>query len=145
MSESAAVIAEIATDTFEFALYFWPISLGMLVLGLVALGAAWHSRNQSLRKRPLVFLIPYGMPLVILLIGTLLRYDGPPHPNWREPPAWRGWVLLASLVLSLVFVVRGVVVMRGARLRSAAGLVPALWLAVCTYFPCGFAIAGVGP
>src|SRR5262245_26900449 len=117
----------------------------MLVLGVGALVASWRLRDQKLQKRALLFSIAYGIPVLILLIGTLLRYDGPPHPNWREPPAWRGWVLLVPLVLSLLLLVRAVVVMRGARLRSAAALLPALWLAICAYIPSGFAVAGVGP
>jgi hypothetical protein len=89
--------------------------------------------------------VSYLFPFGVLIVGFLLRYDGPPHPNWRQPPEWRAYVLYLPILLHIVFVVGTLVALRRRRVRAAALLVPGLWLSLCALPPAGFAIAGVGP
>ena len=144
-AEAARFFGYLALEAGEFLLYYWPVSVVVLALGLVGLAARWRMRDPPIRQHLLIFAVPYVVPLAILLAGTLLRYDGPPHPHWREPPAWRGWILFALVVLNVILVVAAVVIMKRARVRSLAAFLPALWLSLCAYLPSGFAVAGVSP
>jgi hypothetical protein len=144
-TDSARFLLALVADAGECFVYFWPVSVSVLSVSLVVLTVRPPFRDPRFRGRLWLFAISYGFPLVVLLIGTLLRYDGPPHPNWREPPAWRGWTLLGAMVLHVILSITSIVLMKGARVRSAAALLPAVWLSFCAYVPSGFGVAGVGP
>jgi hypothetical protein len=145
VAESIRFFGYLALEAGEFLVYYWPVSVAVLVVGFVGFAARWHLRNPPIREHLLLLTIPYLMPLAVLLAGTLLRYDGPPHPNWREPPAWRGWVLFALVILNVILMAVAIVIMKRARVRSVAAFLPALWLSLCAYLPSGFAVAGVAP
>jgi hypothetical protein len=147
IGESGRFFFWFVIEAGEFLVYYWPISVATLASGVAALTVRSPLRDPRFRGRLRLLAIPYAIPLLILLIGTLLRYElhGPPHPNWREPPAWRFHLLLAPLILYAVLLTGAVVAMKGARLRSAGVLIPGAWLSLCAYFPAGFAVAGVGP
>ena len=145
LTDSADLFLELVVNTAEFLVYFWPVSIAVLALSLIVVTVWPPFRDPRFRGRLPLFAVAYGFPLLVLLTGTLLRYNGPPHPNWREPPAWRGWALFAVVVLHVILSIAAVVVVRGARVRSAMALLPAVWLSFCAYVPSGFAVAGVGP
>ena len=129
-----------------FLVYYWPISAAVLALGIVALTVRSPLRDPRFRGRLRFPSFTYTLPVVILLTGTLLRYElhGPPHPNWREPPAWYGYLLCSLVIFHASLVVGSLIAMRGARLRAAGVLLPGLWLSVCAFISAGFAVAGVG-
>ena len=147
IGESARFFFWLVTEVGEFLVYYWPISVAVFALGVAALTVRAPLRDPAFRRRLRLLAIPYAVPLLLLLIGTLFRYElhGPPHPNWREPPTWYFYLVLAPLILYAILLGGALIVMRGARLRSAAVLIPGVWLSLCAYFPAGFAVAGVGP
>jgi hypothetical protein len=132
--------------TGELLAHYWPITIAMLGLGVVALTVRSPLRDARFRRRLWILAIPYAAPLVILLIGTVLRYElhGPPHPSWREPPAWYGYALFAVILLQVIASVGFSMMMKGSRLRSAGILLPSVWLSFCAFLPAGLAVAGVG-
>jgi hypothetical protein len=134
-------------STGEFLVLYWPVTLGMLGLIAVALTARSPLRNLYFREGLGQLAAVYLVPLIVLLIGTVFRYElhGPPHPNWREPSRWYGYVLYAVLVLHAIVLVGLLVSRKGSRVRSTAILLPSFWLSICAFLPAGFAIAGVGP
>jgi hypothetical protein len=87
----------------------------------------------------------YLCPLLILLVGAALPYDGPPHPHWKEPPNWRMYVLYAPLVFHIALACGLLLFQKGRRVRAALVLIPGLWLSLCALFPAGINIVGVGP
>ncbi len=135
----------VARESMDLAIYLWPISVVLAAAAIAALTFGFPLRDAYLRRKlPIVF-IPYAMPIVIMGIGAVLRYDGPPHPQWVEPPEWRGWMLWSALAAHVLAVIAVVVLTRGARIRAAAVAVPSIWLSLSSGFTAGFAIAGVGP
>jgi len=145
--DSFRVFLQLAMTTGEFLIHFWPVSAALLVFGLAAL--AWRdSRHPApLREHRGALASTYLIPLAVLLVGTLLRYElhGPPHPHWRKPPEWYGYLLWTPPVFHLTLVPWLVVRFRGDRERAAGILLPGLWFSLCAVLPAGFAIAGVGP
>ena len=137
----------LAVAAGEFLVAYRLVSLGLLALGVAALTVRSPLRDPRLRARLRLLAIPYAIPVAILVSGTALRYElhGPPHPNWREPPALYGYVLYGFLILHAAFLIWALVAHRGWRGRTAAVIVPSLWLSVCAFLPAGFAVAGVGP
>jgi hypothetical protein len=135
----------IARDSLDLAIYLWPISVALAVAAIAALTVGFPLRDVHLRRKFAIVVVPYAMPIIIMTIGAFLRYDGPPHPQWVEPPEWRGWVLSSALVANIVAVIAVVVVSQGARIRVAAAAVPSIWLSLSSGFVAGVAIAGVGP
>jgi ABC-type spermidine/putrescine transport system permease subunit II len=134
-----------AFHSLDLAVYAWPISVALAVLAAGALMVGAPLRNQVFRRRLRLMLFTYVIPLVIVAIGAFLRYDGPRAPEYIEPPAWRGAVLWGAVVVHLAALIAAVTLMKGARLRVAAIVLPGIWLSLSSGFMAGIAIAGVGP
>src|SRR5438045_6713777 len=90
-------LGEIARHSLDLAILAWPISLVVLVGALVALTVGSPFRNPIFRRRVPVVLLTYVFPVAVAIVGTVFRYDGPPHPGWVEPPQWYGHVLWAVI------------------------------------------------
>src|SRR5262245_29037543 len=97
----------------EVIAYFWPISAGVSVIGVSALVVRFRRQDSPFRGRAWLLAVPYLIPALVLLVGTVFRYSGPPHPHWREPPTWYGWVLCAPLVLHAIWWITATVLMKG--------------------------------
>jgi len=141
---SAGFYLDLLLEMGEVVAYFWPISVGVFPIGVFALIVRSAHQDSPFRGRVRLLAVPYAFPPLVLLLGTVFRYNGPPHPNWREPPAWHGWLLFAPLVLHAVWWITASVRMKGSRLRSAAILLPSVWLTLCAFLLAGFAVSGVG-
>jgi len=92
-----------------------------------------------------ILAIAYAIPITVMVVGAVLRYDAPRELGYVEPPAWKAAVLCAGLVAHIGAFVARVVVLRGARIRAAAVVLPSIWLSLSSGFVAGIAIAGVGP
>jgi hypothetical protein len=134
-----------ARESFGVAVLAWPISLGVGALALIALAAGSPLKNSEFRRRLRVPLISYAFPFAILLVGYVLRYDGPPHPHWVEPPKWHGVPISALLIAHTAALIAAPILAKGARVRVVALLLPGLWLSWCASLIAGIAVAGVGP
>ena len=129
----------------DLAIYLWPVSAVLAAIAIAAITIGFPLRDASLRHKLTFVLIPYAMPIVIMVIGAVLRYDGPPHPQWVAPPEWRAWVLWFAVLANILAVIAVVMLARGARIRAAAVSVPSIWLSLSSGFIAGVAIEGVGP
>jgi len=147
IGESVRFFFWLGLSALEFLVYYWPISVAVLASAVAALTVRSPLHDPRFRGRLRLLTLTYAIPPVILLIGTLLRYElhGPPHPNWREPPAWYGYLLWAVVIFHVAVLMGSLVAMRGTRLRAAGVLLPGVWLSVCAFIPAGFSVVGVGP
>jgi hypothetical protein len=146
VTDSLEHLAWLAASAWDAMLHFWPISAAVLAVGVAAL-IGNPFRDVRFRKAARLFLVAYLAPLLILLLGTVLRYElhGPPHPNWRRPPTSFEFALWLPLALQVVVVITAVVVSKGARLRSAGLLLPGVWVSLCVLVVATFSVVGVGP
>jgi hypothetical protein len=145
VSNSVGHFAGLVEAVGEFLAYFWPISVAALIVATLALSIRSPFRNPRFRKMLPVLVIAYAIPVLILLGGTLLRYNGPPHPRWQEPPAWRGYFLWGLVAVHVVLALLGFARATSVRLRAAGVFLPSIWLSVCAVYPALFSVAGVGP
>src|SRR5438105_7789766 len=129
----------------EIVLHYWWISVFLLAVAAAALTFGSPLRISAFRSGARTLALRYVIPFIILLVGAVLRYDFSDPSTYRAPPLWYGVALWAPVALYLLVLLASVVFSKGARLRSAAFLVPGLWLSLCATVPAGFAIAGVGP
>jgi hypothetical protein len=134
-----------AFHAMDLAIYAWPISAALAAAAICALAIGAPIRDQLFHRRLRLMLVTYVIPVVIMAIGAFLRYDGPPAPEYAEPPAWRVAVLWAAVATHIVAFIATVTLMRGTRIRAAAIVLPGVWLSLSTGFVAGIAIAGVGP
>ena len=135
----------IAVESWKVAAATWPV---ILVLGLVALAALAIGaplRNPQLRGKAALLLSTYAVPVVVMGVGAVLRYDGPRASQYVEPATWRFAVLYGVVLSHVLMLVAAAVLVKGARVRAVAAILPGIWLTLCTYFVAGIAIAGVGP
>jgi len=134
----------IALDASDLALWAWPVTAAVVLVALA--GLVWGRPLEGSRFRALLPKVAatYLMPIALLAVGALLRYErhGPPSPEYEAPSAWFGFALWTPLVVHAVIVVVAVCLSTGVRVRTTAILLPSLWLSCCTLFPAGFAIAG---
>lgn len=131
--------------TGQFLLYAWPVTIGMLGVGVIALTVHRPLWAPQLRARARLLAMPYAAPLLTLLIGTIFRYHGPPRPDWRAPPDWYTQLLHVPLALQIALVIGLIVWMKGSRARALGAVAPSLWLTLCAMSPASFAIMGMGP
>ena len=126
-------------------MYAWPITVVLIAGATTALVFRAPFRDPRFRRGLKLLLISYAIPVVIIVIGAVLRYDGPRAPAYVEPPVWRGIVLWSAILVHIAVLVAGVIFMRGARIRAAAVVLPGIWASLSSGFVAGIAIAGVGP
>jgi hypothetical protein len=134
----------IAAETLRALLAAWPLSLvafGVAAVAFVIGGGASSSRWPG--RRMLISSI-YILPLVVMLIGALLAYDGPRATTYEPPTAWKGLVLWLPVLICVVCVAALTVRTPGARIRSLALAAAGVWLTLCATIVAGMAIAGVG-
>jgi hypothetical protein len=137
--------AAVAEGAGEFLAYFGPVSVAALVLTISALSIRSPFRDPRFRKLLPLLATMYAIPALIVLAGTVLRYNGPPHPRWEEPPAWRAYSLWVIVALQVVVVLVALVRARSVRLRAAGVLLPSIWLSFCSVYPAMFSVVGVSP
>lgn len=128
----------------DLAIHAWPITLAFGLSLVAALLVGSPLRDPQLRRRMRMLPLTYVIPILIVAIGAVLHYDGP-RPEWVEPPSWRIAVLYALVSAHLLAFLVAVVLMKGARIRTAAVVLPGIWLTLSTYFIAGIAIVGIGP
>jgi hypothetical protein len=147
MAASSLVVhfAALVEAVGEFLAYFWPISAAALIVAALSLSIRAPFRDSRFRKLLPLLAAVYAMPMVILLGGTLLRYDGPPHPRWQEPPAWRAYLLWGLVGVQVLLVLVGIARGTSVRLRAAGALLPSIWLSLCSVYPAIFSVVGVAP
>ena len=143
-SQAWQLFHQLAAHSLDLAIYVWPLSLAVLLAAAIALFVGDPFRNPHLRSRFPLLLITYVFPVVILIVGIVLRYDGPPHPHWVEPPLWRGVVLGGVIIVHALTLAVAAVLMRGAQIRAAAIMLPGFWLSLSCGFVSAIAIGGVG-
>ncbi len=142
---AATVFSEMVLEVLDILAYLWPVSVAVTSAAVLALTVGSPVLEPTFRSRLRYLFLTYAIPIVVLLVGTTFRYNGPPHPNWEAPPAWYGVPLYAVLITHAAVLVVAPIIMRGARLRSMAILLPGAWLSLCCWFVAGIVIAGVGP
>ena len=128
----------------EFAAWLWPISLALAVAAVGAFCAGFIRGSVPLRRKWIVVLAGYALPVVVIAIGAILRYDGPPSPQWIEPAAWRGWLLWGVLVVNVLAVIAAAILIQGARIRATFLALPSIWLTTSSVFVAAMAILGRG-
>ena len=80
---SMAYFFWLSGQALEAPLLFPGLSLLAMIVGFAALAGGCAS-GQMFRRRTLVLLVPCGIPLVILVCGAALKYDGPDFgPPWH--------------------------------------------------------------
>jgi hypothetical protein len=136
----------ISTMACEIVARYWYVTLALTALAVAGLVIGNPTRTQAFRRVTRLFGAAYVMPILVVAIGTVLRYDhGSPPVYHGAPPISYAVALYVPIVIYLVVFLGCVVSLRGWRLRSAALLGPGLWFSACATIPAGFAIAGVGP
>jgi hypothetical protein len=138
-------LVEITKGSLDVALYAWPVSAAVVIPALIALTVGSPFRDPVFRSRLSLMLTTYAFPLAVVAVGTIFRYDGPSHPSWVEPPSWYGAVLWSVILMHALAVISAPILMKGVRLRSAALVLPGLWLSLSAGFVAAIVIAGVGP
>lgn len=141
---TATAFSRIAVGALDIVAYLWPVSMAVSVAAVLALTIGSPVKDPKFRSRLRVLFATYAIPPVLLLVGAIFRYAGPPHPHWEAPPDWYGVPLYAVLIAHATVLVAAPIVMRGARLRSVAILLPGIWLSLCCWFVAGISMAGVG-
>lgn len=127
------------------AILVWPISLALAVGAVVACTFGSSLLDSRFRLGLKFIALGYAMPIAIIVVGAVLRYDVPREFAYVEPPIWRGVVLYAVLLANIVALAAAVKLMHGARVRAAALALPSIWITLSSGFMAGIAIAGVGP
>jgi hypothetical protein len=135
----------IAKLTAEVTAHYWLVSVVLAVCAVTALVVGRPLHVQSFRRLASVIRVAYAIPVVIVLLGALLRYEHVSQYMYREPPISYGIALYAPVTAYLLVVLACAVLLRGWRLRSTALLGPGLWVSLCATLAAGLAIAGVGP
>jgi len=130
-TDTTQALLALTTHSLDLAAYAWPISVGLVIVAVLALTVGSPFRSLTFRNHLSLMLATYLMPLI--------------QPNWVEPPPWRGAALWAVIVIHAVALVAAPALMKGVRLRSLAIVLPSFWLSLSAGFMAGIAIAGVGP
>jgi hypothetical protein len=134
----------IAIEAYRASIYLWQVTAALITVAMAALLLP-SLKKVPVRRRLIPLLLSYVMPVAIIGIGAVLAYDGPRGGTYVEPPLWRGVVLWGALLAHVGILIGAVVLMRGARVRAAAVVLPGVWASLCTGVVSAFAIAGVGP
>jgi hypothetical protein len=142
---AATAFSFMALKVLGIVAHLWPISIAVVAAAVLAVTIGSPVRDPRFRYGMRFLFMTYAFPLLVLLVGTIFRYAGPPHPNWEAPPEWYGVPLFAVLVAHAIALVAAPIIMTGARLRSIAILLPGVWLSLCCWVVAAFAMAGVGP
>ena len=148
LQDSLSVLWYLVVETLDVALWAWPVSLAFFALGLLGLLVPKLRRGGSLERRERQLIsVSYLIPLAMLTVATVLRYDlyGPPHPNWEAPPDLFGLLLWAPFAIQLCLVLLIAGLAKGRRLVAVTATLPSVWLSLCTLLPGAVAISGVGP
>ena len=124
-------------QAIEVPLYFWPPTVGVLVVALIAIAIGWRGMRSTSGRSCVLLASAYLWPFMILYWGALMRYSG----DKTEAPTWPGYVLIGFLVS--VFILSVVTVWRSAgfRLIVFAALILAFWLSLCASFIAGMSLA----
>jgi hypothetical protein len=133
----------LTTHSLDLALYLWPVSAAILLAALLAIAIRPPFRDEAFRKAVPWILATYAFPVAVVAAGTVLRYDGPPPPNWVEMPHWRGAVVWGVVIAHGLAAVALAVFRRGVRLRSFALALPGVWLSASVGFMAILAIYAV--
>ena len=112
------------------SLYFWQVSLGVLVVAVVCIAIdRCGFRHLSLR-RCLVVLAGYAIPFVILTWGAVMHYEGAAAAR----PVWRSYVIGALLLCLGLLIFASTWRFAGSRLLTLAVLLPPAWFSLCAAF-----------
>ena len=144
MLAAGQTVYGLTTHSLELALYLWPVSVVILLAAVLAIAIRPPFRDATFRKALPWILATYAFPLAVVGVGTVLRYDGPPPPNWVEMPSWRGAVVWAVVIAHGLAAIALALVRRGVRLRSFVLALPGVWLSVSVGFVAILAIYAVG-
>ena len=128
----------------DLAVWLWPVSAAIVVAAVVAFGIGVVRGNTPLRRTWAIVAAGYAMPILVIAIGAVLRYDGPPPPQWIEPPEWRGWLLWAVLAANVIAIIAVGILTQGARIRATIVALPSVWLTASSVFVAAMAILGRG-
>jgi steroid 5-alpha reductase family enzyme len=134
----------LASASVGVAIKLWPITLAILTIAVIALTVGRPLQDRAFRQRLPLLLITYALPLIVLIVGTIFRYDWTNHPTYVEPPYWYGLLLWGVVAIHGLTLIAAPILMARARLRSAAIVMPGFWLTLGAGFVAGIAIAGVG-
>jgi hypothetical protein len=112
--------------------------LALAGLVLAVLSAAANTGNL-LRRRSLWLLVPFAIPVLILIYGVVFVYHG---PVWSAP-AWRGGIV-DGLIWSHVIVAALLFwKLRGLRLVVLGLSVFQWWMSLCAGFMAGMSVTNV--
>jgi predicted permease len=139
------VFGHLVRSSLDIVIHAWPISLLLVLAALVALFVGHPFREPQFHSRVRAILLTYLFPVAVLSVGALLRYDWKANPKWVEPPDWYGGVLWGVVAIHVAVLLAIVIGSKSGRLRSAAVLLPGLWLTLSCGFMAAIAIVGVGP
>src|SRR5688500_16960326 len=121
------------TETFGVLLYFWPLSV--LLLLHAAFAILWTRPSTSL----LALFVPFIWPVLILLVAASFWHAGPRSGSPDLPIAGVGILFLIQMVLSAGITYE----LRGRRWASTAVCLVAGWFGIVSWFIAGMALTNV--
>src|SRR5436190_759722 len=117
----------------EFAVYFWPITLLLLLHGMAALVLSF----QNIRPRHVGdSLLPFIFPFSIILVGHLFWYGGTRASAPKAPVIAANLMFIAQVLISFYLVYR----CKGVRWFMTAACLMAIWLGLINLFLVGMAL-----
>lgn len=143
-SEAWAAFWRITNVSFHVVLDLWPVSLGVLVAAILAFTVGNPLRTPAIRRRLTLLLITYAIPLLIVVMGAVLRFPGPPRMFTEARQSWRVDMLWWVLLIHALVVLAAPILMKGVRLRAFAILLLGFWLSVTSGFLVEASLQGVG-
>ncbi len=111
----------------------------LAIAGVVLAVGGARGNKDVVRTRSLWLLLPFAIPLAILVFGVVFVYDG---PVWSAP-AWRGAMI--SVLISLHLPVAAVLLWRLWTIRWVVVGVSAVqtWYSLCAGFMAGMSVTNV--
>ncbi len=129
----------LADQAFGWLTYFWPITLPLLLLLILAAAANWPFTSLRFRPAYLLILSPLVISLLVLLCGAIFEH------NSNAPigiPAWPGCLIYGLFIGQLALAIAIIIRLRGLRFFAIAIMLWQLWITVACGLVAGIAVSG---
>jgi len=118
--------------------FFLPVTIGLAILPLASAVHAHLMRKQPLLISELVILLPFAIPVILLIWGTIMAHQD----NQTLAPSWPAWVAVTLLASYVPLTGIAIWKAKGFRLLASATGLLAGWFSVLVYLPTVMAITG---